>query len=188
LTGVRGRAEDRSVNQPTRTGFVSTITGIVSRAFEVIAQVVNRLITVTIRRPPTRCGDVDEHGEGFEDNPDTCNDFTVTVFGANGQLMVYPGRSQPETKIESQGGIKGFDAATRLESTFPPSSTVLVRAAHFGQPARIEAFAGGAAVGMQMMAQTPGVEQAFTFNGNGIDRFVVTPTGGTKTLVIEFCH
>ena len=176
------------MNQPARTGFVGTITGIVSRTFEVIAQLVNRLITVTVKRPPTHCGDVDEHGEGFEDNPDTCNDFTVTVFGTNGQLMVYPGRSQPETKIESQGGIKGFDAAARLEATFPPSSTVLVRAAHFGQPARIEAFAGNAVAGVQMMSPAQAVEQAFTFNGNGLDRFVVTPTANTPTLVIEFCH
>ena len=175
------------MNQPARTGFVSTITGIVSRTFQVIAQVFERLITITVKRPPSRCGGVPEKQDGYGSNPDNCNDFVVTVFGATG-LMVYPGRSGPETLVETQSGIKGYDAASRLESTFPPSSTVLVRAAHFGQPARIEAFAAGTALGMQMMASTPGVEQAFTFNGSGIDRFVVTPTGGTKTLVIEFCH
>lgn len=62
-----------------------------------------------------------------------CNTVNVTAFDAGGGLMVYPSRSQPETLVKRQGGIKGFDAASRLEKRFPPSSRVVVRAVHFGQ-------------------------------------------------------
>ena len=45
----------------------------------------------------------------------------ITVFDVGGQLMVYAGREGPETLVKDQTGIKGFDAASRLESTFSPS-------------------------------------------------------------------
>ena len=88
--------------------------------------------------------------------------------------------------MKRTGGIKGFDAASRLEKRFPVSSRVVVRAVHFGQPARVEAFSGGSLAGVQLMAPTPAVEQALTFTGSSIDRVVVTPAG--DTLVIELCH
>jgi hypothetical protein len=174
------------VNQRARTGIVGTVVGVVSRFVQLVVRLWEWLVSVTVRRPPTRCGKIGDLAPGYHPNPATCNDFRVTALDGGGQLMVYAGREGPETLVKDQAGIKGFDAASRLESTFPPSATVLVRAAHFGQPARIEAFAANSSAGMQMMAPTPGVVQAFTFNGSSIDRVVVTPAG--DTIVIEFCH
>jgi hypothetical protein len=80
--------------------------------------------------------------------------------------------------------LAGLDHGFQIFLT--ASSRTLVRVVHFGQPARIEAFSGGSAVEMHMMAPTPGVEQAFTFTGSSIDSIIVTPAG--STLVIELCH
>jgi hypothetical protein len=174
------------VNERGRTGLVATLLGIVRRAVDLLLQVIDWIVSITIRRPPSRCAEIDDLPEGYHPNPVQCNTVNVTVLGPGGGLIVYPGRSQPETLVKRQGGIKGFDAASRLEKRFPPSSRVVVRAVHFGQPARIEAFSGGSSAGMQIMAPTPGVEQGFTFAGSSIDRIVVTPSG--DTLVVELCH
>lgn len=179
-------AEDRGVNQRARTGFVGTLVGIVRSVVQLVVRLWEWVVSITVGRPPSRCAEIGDLQTGYHPNPVTCNDFHLTAFDIGGQLMVYAGREGPETLVKDQAGIKGFDAASRLESSFPPSGTVLVRAAHFGQPARIDAFAANAPAGTQMMAPTPGVVQAFTFNGNSIDRVVVTPAG--DTIVIEFCH
>ncbi len=52
----------------------------------------------------------------------------MTAFDSGLALMVYPGRSQPETLVRTRNGIKGFDAAFQLEKRFPPSSPVSVTA------------------------------------------------------------
>lgn len=174
------------MNERGRTGLVATLVGIVRRAVELVLQVVDWIISITIRRPPSRCAEINDLPEGYHPNPVQCNTVSVTAFNPGGGLMVYPARSQPETLVKRQGGIKGFDAASQLEKRFPVSSRVVVRAVHFGQPARIEAFSGGSLAGVQVMAPTPGVEQALTFTGSSIDRVVVTPAG--DTLVIELCH
>jgi hypothetical protein len=174
------------VNERGRTGLVATLVGIVRRAVDLVLRIVDWIVSITIRRPPSRCAEVDGLPDGYHPNPVQCNTVNITAFDPGGGLMVYPGRSQPETLVKRQGGIKGFDAASRLENRVPPSSRVVVRAAHFGQSARIEAFSGASPAGMQMMAPTPGVEQGFTFTGSSIDRVVVTPAG--DTLVIELCH
>jgi hypothetical protein len=173
------------VNPQARTGFAGTLVGVVRAIPQLVVRLWERVVTITVRRP-SRCAEIGVLTPGYHPNPATCNDFRLTVFGVGGQLMVYTGREGPETFVKDQAGIKGFDAASRLESRFPPSQTVLVRAAHFGQPARIEVFAANSLAGMQVMASTPGVVQALTFNGNSIDRVVVTPAG--DTIVIEFCH
>jgi hypothetical protein len=174
------------MNQRARTGFVGTLVGVVHSVVQLVVRLWEWAVSITVRRPPSRCAEIGDLSPGYHPNPETCNDFRLTAFDVGGQLMVYTGREGPETLVKEQAGINGFDAASRLESTFPPSQTVLVRAAHFGQPARIEAFAASSPAGMQVMASTPGVVQAFTFNGSSIDRVVVTPAG--DTIVIEFCH
>ena len=174
------------MNHRARTGFVGTLVGVVRAVVKLVVRLWEWVVSIAVRRPPSRCGEIGDLSPGYHPNPATCTDFRLTAFDVGGQLMVYPGREGPETLVKDQAGVKGFDAASRLESTFPPSATVLVRAAHFGQPARIEAFAANSLAGMQMMAPTPGVVQTLTFNGNSIDRVVVTPAG--DTIVIEFCH
>ncbi len=175
------------MNERARTGIVGILSGVVRRFVEVVVQLIEWALSITVKRPPGRCAGIGDLSLGYHPNPVTCNDVRLTAFGPGGQLMVYLGRSGPETLLKQQGAITGFDAASRIESSFPPASKVLVRAAHFGQPARIEAFdAAGSVGGMQMMAPTPGVEQGFTFSGSSIDRVVVTPSG--DTIVIELCH
>lgn len=174
------------MSQIERTGFSGTLSRVWEGVVQLVGQFGQWLATITINRPPGTCAGVPNQPGGYGSNPVNCNDVVVTAFDAGGGLMVYPGRSKPETLVKLQGGIKGFDAASRLETTFPPSTQVRVVAAHFAQPARIEVFAGGAVVGMQMMAPNPGVAQTFMFNGTGIDRSVVTPNG--DTIVIELCH
>ena len=174
------------MNQPARTGFVGTLVGVVRAVVQLAVRLWEWLVSITVRRPPSRCGEIGDLPPGYHPNPATCNDFHLTAFAVGGQLMVYTGREGPETLVKDQAGIKGFDAASRLESTFPPSQTVLVRAAHFGQPARIEAFAANSPAGMQMMAPTPGVVRPSRSTG-------VRSTGSLSrlagdTIVIEFCH
>jgi hypothetical protein len=174
------------VNERGEPGFVTRFVAVFRRAVDLVLQVVDWILSITIRRPPSRCAEIDDLPEGYGSNPRQCNTVTVTAFDAAGGLMQYPGRSQAETLVRRQGGIKGFDIASRLEKRFPPSSRVVVRAAHFGQAARIEAFSAGSSSGVQMMAPTPGVEQGFTFTGNSLDSVVVTQSN--STLVIELCH
>lgn len=174
------------MNERGEPGLVTRFVGVFRRAVALVLQVVDWILSITIKRPPSRCAEIDDLPEGPHKNPVRCNTVEVTAFDSSGGLMVYPGRSQPETLVRRQGGIKGFDIASRLEKRFPPSSRVVVRAAHFGQPARIEAFSAGSSSGVQVMAPTPGVEQGFTFTGSSIDSVVVAQSN--STLVIELCH
>ena len=174
------------MNARGEVGLVAKVGGFIRRGVEFLLRPVNWILSITIRRPPGDCAGIDELPAGYHSNPVQCNTVNVTAHDDGGGLKVYPGRSGPETLVRQQSGIKGFDAASGLESRFPPSAQVVVRAAHFGQPARIEAFSGGSSAGMQMMAPTPGVEQGLTFTGNSIDRTVVTTFD--DTLVIEICH
>jgi hypothetical protein len=174
------------VSERDRAGIREVLSGFVRRIVEFVGQIVEWIITVVFRRPGP-CAEMPKRPFGYGPNPDRCNDFVVTALDAAGGLMVYPGRPLPETLVKEQNGIKGFDGASRFESTFPPSAHVIVRAAHFGQPARIEAFeSNGQLAGMQTMAPPPAVEQDFTFTGSSLRRVVVTTMG--DTIVIDLCH
>lgn len=175
------------MNERARPGLFARLVGVFERAVVLLRQIVDRIVSITIRRPPgRRCARIDKLPEGHHPNPVQCNTVNVRAFDSSGGLMVYAGRSQPETLVRRQGQIKGFDIASRLEKRFPPSSNVEVRAAHFGQPARIEAFAGGLSSGIQMMDPASGVVQTLTFTGSSIDRVVVSQSN--NTLVLELCH
>jgi hypothetical protein len=175
------------VNERARPGLLAKLVGVLERAVGVLREFVAWIVSITIRRPPgRRCAEIPKLPEGHGPNPNQCNTVEVTARDSSGGLMVYPGRSQPETLVRRQGSIKGFDIASQLEKRFPPSSNVEVRAAHFGQPARIQAFSGPASSGIQMMDPASGVAQTFTFTGSSIDRVVVSQS--TNTLVMELCH
>jgi hypothetical protein len=175
------------VNERARPGLLARLVGVLERAVGVLREFVAWIVSITIRRPPgRRCAEIDDLPEGPHPNPVRCNTVEVRALDASGGLMVYPGRSQPETLVRRQGAIKGFDIASRLEKRFPPSASVEVRAAHFGQPARIEAFSGALSSGLQMMDPASGVAQTFTFTGSSIDRVVVSQS--SDTLVMELCH
>jgi hypothetical protein len=174
------------VSERDRGGIVEVLSGFVRRVVEFVRQIVEWIVTVVFRRPNS-CADIPNRPPGYGPNPDRCNDFVVTALDAAGALVVYSGRSIPETLVKQQSGIKGFDGASRFVSTFAPATTVIVRAAHFGQPAQIEAFEStGQSAGVQTMAPTPAVEQGFNFTGSSLGRVVVTSPG--DTIVIELCH
>ena len=175
-----------AANGRDRGSIREILSGFVPRIAEFVGQTVEWIITIVSSRP-FPCAEIPERPPGYGPNPDRCNDFVVTALDAAGGLMVYPGRPIPETLVKEQSGIKGFDGASRFESTFSPSAQVIVRAAHFGQPARIEAFeSSGQLAGVQTMAPTPAVEQGFTFTGSSLRRVVVTAM--SDTIVIELCH
>jgi hypothetical protein len=175
------------MNEPTRTGITATLVGVVRQFVEAVMRFVEWLVSVVLNRPPGGCADIPNVPPGCQSNPKQCGYNRVIVFDAGGQLMTYPGCPNPATNVVQRAGIKGFDAGSRLESSFPPASKTLVRAAHFSQPARVEAFnAAGSVVDVQVMAPTPGVEQGLTLSGSSISRIVVTPSG--DTIVIEICQ
>jgi hypothetical protein len=175
------------VNERARPGLLARLAGVLERAVAVLREFVAWIVSITIRRPPgRRCAEIDRLPEGYGSNPIRCKTVDVTALDPSGGLMVYPGRSQPETLVRRQGAIKGFDIASQLEKRFPPSSNVEVRAAHFGQPARIEAFSGALSSGIRMMDPASGVAQTFTFTGSSLDRVVVSQSN--DTLVMELCH
>jgi hypothetical protein len=175
------------VNERARPGLVARLAGFFERAVAVLRQIVDRIVSITIRRPPgRRCAEIPKLPEGHRPNPVQCNTVKVTAFDSSGGLMVYPNRSQPETLVRRQGAIKGFDIASRLEKSFPPSSNVEVVAAHFGQPARIEAFSAGLGSQVKMMDPASGVPQTLTFTGSSIDRVVVSQSN--NAVLMELCH
>ena len=149
---------------------------------------------ITVARPsgtPTRCGPTDG-GPGCKPNPWPCgSDIVVRVFDDTGALATYEECDDgPHIVVRADRGFVGIDVAARAEFRFPPSRTVIVRAVHFSNPGRIEAFdQSGTLADMQMMAPTPAVEQQFTLNGSAIDRVVVTPpSSADETRVIQLCH
>lgn len=167
-------------------GNPSLLTRIVAVLRNLFRLIVTWVTSITINRPPGLCAGIGELSEGFHPNPVQCNDVAVAARDTSGGLMVYPGRPGPETQIRRIGGIKGFDAAHELEKTFPVSSKVVVQAAYFDQPARIEAYSAGTLTQIQMMRPMPGVIQDIVLVGASLNRVLVIPSG--DTLVIELCH
>jgi len=113
------------VNAHGEVGFVAKVGGFIRGGVEFLLRPVNWILSITIRRPPGDCAGIGELPEGYHSNPVQCNSVTVTALDDGGGLKVYPGRSGTETLVRQQGGIKGFDAASGLESRFPPSTLVI---------------------------------------------------------------
>jgi hypothetical protein len=145
----------------------------------------------TPRGTPTRCGPTDG-GPGCKPNPWPCgSDIVVRVSDGTGALATYEECGDgPHVLVRADRGFVGIDVAARAELRFPPARTVTVRAVHFSNPGRIEAFEQtGTLADMQMMAPTPAVEQQFTLRGSAIDLLVVTPPSpADEARVIQVCH
>ena len=169
-----------------QNGLLTRVTATVKQVTVSVFRLVDRVISITIAPLRKPCAGVPGLPPGCGPNPAQCNDVRVTAFGEDGGLMVYPSCDGPATVVRVEGGLKGFDAAARIEERFPPSSNVVVRAACFEDPGRLEAYTGGVMTGMQMMAPMLGVEQVFTFTSGSIDRVVLIPSG--STLLLDLCH